>query len=254
MSTVARAERWTGEAILFDLFGTVVHFAPHVPAVQVGGATRRTMMQWLCDTAAREVPEIAFADLCTAIMTVTEELVRARPPEYLEVPSRERFRRALARVGIEGRRGGQLAETLSLAHMGHLASLTALPAGHRELLEAAAARYRVGLVSNFDHAPTARRVLATHGVEQFFEVVVISDDVGRRKPHPAIFLEALARLGCAPAATLFVGDSATEDLVGAHRAGLPAAWINARGEPLPEGVPEPAFVIAGLPDLGRLLA
>lgn len=254
MASRATTSRWTGDAILFDLFGTVVHFAPHVPAVPVGGATRRTTMSWLGATAERELPEVAFADLSAAVLAVTEEVIRARPPEFLEVPSRERFRRALSRVGVDGPRGADLAETLSLAHMGHLASLTELPAGYADVLGAVAARYRIGLVSNFDHGPTARRILATHGIERCFDVVVISDELGRRKPHPAIFQEAVARLGCAPAATLFVGDSATEDVVGARQAGLSVAWINPRGEPLPDGVPEPELVVESLHELARLVA
>jgi len=245
--------RWTGEAILLDLFGTVVHFAPQVPTVQVGGAVRRTTMPWLCETAERELPEVAFAALSAALLEVTGELVRDRPPEYREVPSRERFRRALVRVGISDERCLHLAETLSLAHMGHLASLTLLPSGHTEALRTLGARYRLGLVSNFDHGPTARRILATHGVEQFFEVILISEELGRRKPHPEIFLEAVGRLGCRPGATLFVGDSPTEDVAGAHAAGLPVVWLNPRGEPLPDGVPAPEFTLPGLPDLTALV-
>src|SRR5580765_1242753 len=88
-------------AILFDLFGTVVHFAPRAPTEGSGfGAP----MAWLREAAARELPGVRFEDLLPALMEVSAELVRQRPPEYLEVPSRERFRRAVERVGFVAER------------------------------------------------------------------------------------------------------------------------------------------------------
>jgi len=242
------------EVVLFDLFGTVVHFVPQVPTVQVAGGHWHSAMGWLCETAERELPHVDFDDLLASLLHVTEEIVRQRPPEYREVPSRERFRRALVRCGIDDASAVAAAERLSLAHMAHLASKTVLPGGHVALLEALAAGYRLGLVSNFDHAPTARRVLAVHGVARFFEVTVISDEFGRRKPHPGIFDAALRGMGVHADQALFVGDSVSDDVVGAHNAHLPVAWLNPKAEPLPPGTPPPQHVIAQLDELATLLA
>src|SRR5512143_1555243 len=104
-------------ALLFDLFGTVVQFQPQVPTVEVAGTPWRTTMGWLRAAAERELPHVPFDDLLPALMQVTEDIVRARPPEYFEVLSRERFRRALLRVGIATDHAGDIAERLSLAHM-----------------------------------------------------------------------------------------------------------------------------------------
>ena len=239
--------------VLFDLFGTVIHFAPQVPTVQVAGNPWRSTMGWLRDAAAHELPQVPFDDLLAALMQVTEELVRQRPPEYLEVPSRERFRRALVRCGSDDERTPAIAQRLSLAHMGHLASRTMLPPGHAAVLQALAARHRLGLVSNFDHAPTARRVLTEHGVAPFFEVILISDEFGRRKPHPAIFEAALRDLKVRADQAVFVGDSISDDVAGAHNAQLRVAWFNPEGEPLPAGAPAPQLVIRELRDLVELL-
>jgi HAD superfamily hydrolase (TIGR01549 family) len=241
-------------AVLFDLFGTVVHFAPQVPAVQAAGGGWRSAMGWLREAAASEVPYVGFDDLLSSLLQVTEEIVRQRPPEYREVPSRERFRRALVRCGLKDEAAVASAERLSLVHMAHLASKTAVPAGHVVLLEGLAATYRLGLVSNFDHGPTARRILAGHGVAHFFEVTVISDEFGRRKPHRAIFDAALGAMGVNADQALFVGDSVNDDVVGAHNARLPVAWLNPKAEPLPPGTPPPQHVIAQLDELATLLA
>src|SRR3990172_5152190 len=110
--------------LLLDLFGTVVHFAPQVPAVEVAGTQWRTTMGWLQVAAEGALPEVVFTDLLGALMHVTQEIVHARAPEYHEVPSRDRFGRALVHLGVESTRAPAIAEQLSLAHMQHLASMT----------------------------------------------------------------------------------------------------------------------------------
>jgi putative hydrolase of the HAD superfamily len=49
---------------------------------------------------------------------------------------------------------------------------------------------------------------------------VFSSEVGKRKPHPAIFETALERLGVEPERALFVGDRRFEDIRGAKEAGM----------------------------------
>jgi HAD superfamily hydrolase (TIGR01549 family) len=246
--------RWRGRAILFDLFGTVVHFVARVPAIQTAGSQWRAAMQWLREAAARDLPQIAFEDLLTVLMRVTEEIVRQRPPDYREVPSRERFRRALRQLGVEAERAPEIAARLSLAHMSHLASMTAVHPGNVRLLAELAPQYRLGLISNFDHGPTVRRILTEHGLAQFFSAILISDDFGQRKPHPAIFEAALRALGVTAADALFIGDSVSDDVGGAHNVRLPVAWLNAKREILPPDVPAPDYVIAELTELPLLLA
>jgi len=241
-------------AVLFDLFGTVVHFQAHVPTVEVAGTPWRSTMNWLRDTAERELPEVRFDELLPMLMQVTEEMVRGRAPEYLEIPSRERFRRALTRLGIDAARAPAIAERLSLAHMGHLASMTVLPPAHLPVLRELATRHRLALVSNFDHAVTAQRILVGHGIASLFDPTLISETFGRRKPHPAIFEAALAHLQVRAADAVFIGDSVGDDVVGAHNAGLRVVWVNAKGAPLPTGAPAPTHVIAQLTELPALLS
>lgn len=240
-------------ALLFDLFGTVVHFAPRVPTIEVAGTAWRTTMGWLRASAERELPAVPFEALLQALMAVTEAIVRRRPPEYLEVPSRERFRRALVRVGVEAAQAPVVAERLSMIHMAHLASTTQLPEGHAALLAELAARYPLGLVSNFDHAATARRVLSEHGVAACFSSVRISEEFGRRKPHPAIFHAALGDLGVDARDAVFIGDSLGDDVVGARSAGLAVVWVNAKGDAPPDSMPPPDHSITHLAALRALL-
>ena len=87
-----------------------------------------------------------------------------------------------------------------------------------------------------------------------FQAVVVSADVGWRKPKPAIFEAAFRRLGIGPADALFVGDRADIDVVGAKAVGMAVAWLNPSGEAAPPGLPEPEYELKSLAELERILA
>lgn len=84
--------------------------------------------------------------------------------------------------------------------------------------------YRVGLITNNVKEGSATwRALVP--VDELFEVVVDSCEVGMRKPNPAIFLHALELLGdVAPGEAVFLDDS-PGNVAGARRAGLHAILV-----------------------------
>jgi len=89
----------------------------------------------------------------------------------------------------------------------------------------------IGLVSNaFDPPSLLHRDLDELAVAERLDVAVFSSEVGKRKPHPAIFERALDTLGVTPAETVFVGDRLYEDVRGAGELGMTtvqALWFRA---------------------------
>jgi len=84
--------------------------------------------------------------------------------------------------------------------------------------------YRLGLITNnvSEGRATWRAMLP---LDELFEIVVDSSEVGMRKPNPAIFHHALALLGgIAPEAAVFLDDS-SGNVIGAQRAGLQAILV-----------------------------
>jgi phosphoglycolate phosphatase len=76
-------------------------------------------------------------------------------------------------------------------------------------------------------------LLASSGLQKYFDVIVTSDRAGARKPDPAIFLDACRRLGVRPAEACVIGDSAN-DADGARAAGcrfllVPYGYREGRG-------------------------
>jgi putative hydrolase of the HAD superfamily len=88
----------------------------------------------------------------------------------------------------------------------------------------------VGLVSNFDHPPHVRRILSENGWATVFDTVIISSDVGVKKPDPAIFALALKRTGIAAADAIYVGDT-HDDVTGAIAAGIQPVFISRMDNP-----------------------
>jgi putative hydrolase of the HAD superfamily len=117
-----------------------------------------------------------------------------------------------------------------------------------------AAHHRLGLVTN-GAACLQREKLDASGLGASFDAIVISAELGAGKPDPAVFREALRRLGDPPNATM-VGDSYARDVEGALAAGLDAVWLNRPGAPRPDGAASPAAVpeIRSLSELADAIA
>jgi putative hydrolase of the HAD superfamily len=88
--------------------------------------------------------------------------------------------------------------------------------------------HRLGIVSN-GLGRQQRDKLANTGIIDRFECIVISAEVGERKPDAAIFRRACASAGCAPSEAVYVGDRYETDALGARRAGLTGVWLDREG-------------------------
>jgi putative hydrolase of the HAD superfamily len=85
----------------------------------------------------------------------------------------------------------------------------------------------IALVTDGD-VSIQRGKLASLDLAEAFDVIIYSDDLGRqcRKPSPAPFLLALARLGISPGHAVFVGDRPDKDIAGAMASGMRAVRVH----------------------------
>ncbi len=243
-------------AILFDLFDTLVLFDRNrLPEVHINGRSFRSTAGHLYPVLAPHAPGVDLPRFFEALIWSWQEAERLRAADYREVGAPERFNLLFRRLGLDpGRIPPEVTEALLETHKRYLAQAAEFPPDHRDLLTGLSGRYRLGIVSNFDYAPMARWILDRERVTDLFEAVVVSADVGWRKPKAAIFEAALGRLGIAPRDALFVGDRADIDVLGAKAVGMAAAWVNPNGESVPPGIPAPDFEVKALAELGRILA
>ena len=96
--------------------------------------------------------------------------------------------------------------------------------GARELLCDLRGSYRLGLLTNGPSEmqwPKIERL----GIQPLFNVILVSGDVGTRKPDRLIFEQFLRRLGVTAKEVLYVGNSYRTDVAGAKDVGMLSAWI-----------------------------
>lgn len=242
-------------AVLFDLFDTLVRFdRERLPQIRIDGRTVRSTAGHLHAVLRAHAPHVSLERCYEALVGSWQEAERRRSVDHREVPAAERFADFFRRLALDAARlPAGLTQALLDAHRRELARAALFPDHHRRLLERLARRHRLAVVSNFDYSPTALTILEAAGVKDLFVAIVVSDEVGWRKPRPDIFHAALARVDAAPAEALFVGDRADIDVLGAQGAGLDAAWLNPDRDPLPPGVAPPTYEIRDLAELEPIL-
>lgn len=103
------------------------------------------------------------------------------------------------------------------------------PAAAEGLDALARGGYRMGIISNATYGPFIGWALQRLGVSGYFEHIVVSADVGLRKPRREIFDAALAAMRVPAAAAVYVGNDYLKDIVGAKLAGLRAIWLPHHG-------------------------
>jgi phosphoglycolate phosphatase len=177
-------------AVLIDLDGTLLDTAPDLAAAANA---------MLADLHLAQLPAGAVREF---IGQGIDALVRrcldaAGAQAGVEALARERF--ALHYAALNGR------------------AARAFPGVAEGLERMRAARLRLACVTN-KPARFTLPLLERAGLAGIFDAVVTSDAVGRRKPDPALFLEACRRLGVAAQEAAAVGDS-ENDALGARAAG-----------------------------------
>ena len=214
-------------AVLFDLFDTLVDLhMDRLPEVMIQGRKLRSTYPVLHDVLREQgVVDIDFERFATTLSKLDSELRHVMQVQRVEVPTTRRFALLLERLEVPR---PELAGLLTIAHMDRLAAQVEYLPHHKEVLTSLRERARLGVCSNFTHTPTAHRVLDRAGLASLMDAVVVSEEVGFRKPRPEIFRAALDRLGVSAAETLHVGDNLAADVGGAAALGMPSVWLTRR--------------------------
>lgn len=110
-----------------------------------------------------------------------------------------------------------------------------------------AKKFQLGVISNGSRDVQYQK-LETLGIKDLFHCIVLSEEVGIRKPDPRIFWKATTSLDMEPEECLYVGDSYGTDILGAKKAGMQTCWFNPKNL-LPQEDVEPDFEIHTLDEI-----
>jgi HAD superfamily hydrolase (TIGR01509 family) len=197
-----RNHRRPADAVLFDFHGTIAQVEDPVDWVVAAA--------WACGVAVEPARATGLADRLVMAGRAGGPVPSRVPPHLMEVWAERDLSPHAHRAAYSG-----LADTVDTGIDGLAEALyerLLVPDGWRlypdtlpTLQTLRGAGVAVAVVSNigFDLRPLAAEL----GIAEYVDAWVLSCDLGRCKPDPAIFTYACGALGADPARTLMVGDT-----------------------------------------------
>ena len=204
------------KAVIFDFIGTLVN---------CGGYTMEASRDKLYAALRAEGFDIDKDKFLEAYILAHEKYRKVRYEQLREVTNAVWVAEALCSQGFKVSADNcRVRSSLNVFFKDFIDTLE-LRAGAKTLIEKAQQQCKVGLISNFTHAPVIYKSLKQLGINTYFNVVVVSEENGWRKPSSYIFQEALNKLQVQACETVYIGDSPIEDIKGAKQAGLKTVFV-----------------------------
>ena len=97
--------------------------------------------------------------------------------------------------------------------------------GSRELLELLRKNVKTGVITNGLVIEQQEKIRLCQ-IGNLIDYLIISEEVGHRKPNKEIFVEALRRADTLPFETVYVGNSWDSDILPASQCGIKTIWLN----------------------------
>ena len=203
-------------AVIFDYIGTLVNCRNYTMDQSKQKLYRALVAEGFC------VAENKFLD---AYNLAHEKYRKVRYEELREVTNAVWVAEALHSLGFEVTADDpRIKAALNVFFQDFIDTLE-LREGAKKLLRQAQQQGKVALISNFTYAPVIYKSLRKIKVNDFFNAVVVSEEVGWRKPSGHIFQHALNCLKVPAAEAVYIGDSPNEDIKGAKAAGLKTVFV-----------------------------
>lgn len=86
-------------------------------------------------------------------------------------------------------------------------------------------RLSIGMITNGFGSFQMANIKAL-GIESAFDVILISEWEGLKKPNPELFHRALNQLNCEPDEAVYIGDHFENDIQAAEAVGMTGIWMN----------------------------
>jgi HAD superfamily hydrolase (TIGR01509 family) len=160
----------------------------------------------------------------------------------------ERSRRILDSLGLDRKYQNKLTE-IYLSLYPDISTPTDSAA---DVVEKLHGKFRLGVISN-GFMDMQYSKLSAIKLKHYFQIIILSENFGIRKPDSRIFHEASSQLDCQPRECLYIGDSFLNDIIGARNAGMYACWYNPGSLAIPESDIIPDIEIKSLDEIIAIL-
>lgn len=209
------------KAVLFDMFDTLMMIRKnhefYSPALM-------RMHRYLNQNGI----DVPFEKFNNAYIKARDELYAAADPNWEEPHFNVRVAETLKALGYNIDVSSPLVAAATSEFCEEFMTYVSIDVEAEAMLKQLYGKYTLGIISNFAIPECVFKLLKTAGINGFFDVVVISGAINKRKPHPEIFKSALSMLGVSAEETAFVGDTIDADVEGAKAAGMKSIYIERR--------------------------
>ncbi len=128
-----------------------------------------------------------------------------------------------------------LIHTLAKEYILHLPDYNYLFEGAIEILTYLQDKYHLHLITNGFHKVQHEKIKNSN-LEPFFEQIITSEDIGVKKPDPAIFDFALKKANATKKESVMIGDNWEADVMGALQFGMKAIYFNPENKLVGESI------------------
>jgi len=206
----------TFKAIIFDYIGTLVSCRSYTMEAS------RQKLHLALMAEGFDVPQDKFL---ASYMMAHEKYRKVRYEQYKEVTNAVWVSEALCNLGFKVAVDDYRIKIALNVFFKDFIDTLELREGAKKLIRQAKRRCKLGLISNFTYSPVIYKSLRQQRLDKAFEAVVVSEEVGWRKPSSHIFQIGLNRLQIKADEAIFIGDSPIEDINGAKQAGLKTVFV-----------------------------
>lgn len=206
------------EAVLFDLFNTLV-------LLENDDAFYMPSLKKLHTHLVKNNINVPFEQFLRAYFEVRDQLYEQTGKTLEEPHFNTRISRTLQKLGHNLSTSHSIVTGATQTFCKEFIKYAHPDKDTPHVLNTLHKKHKLAIVSNLAIPECATQILDKYDLTKYFDVVVISGNINKRKPSPAIYMEALKTLKVTPDKAVFIGDTPGTDIKGAKALGLKAILI-----------------------------
>lgn len=205
------------DTLYFDNWNTLVQ----APDLMRKGSSTSRFHRYL----ASEGVDISLEEFRAAYRPITDRQVKQADNQgFKEFDYKHRLRMVFDALNLPD--SERLTEEAWSSYIDEWPRQTEFFPGVPAMLEELGESYKLGVITNYMDGPTCRAVFDKLGFEQYFDSLVVSAELGYRKPAPVLFETALRETSSKASGSVMVGDTFEADVVGGNLAGMRTVLVD----------------------------
>jgi len=123
--------------------------------------------------------------------------------------------------------------------------------GMKDILDYLEPKYQMFILSNgFQEVQDQK--MENANLKPYFKKMILSDHIGKNKPHPALFKYALQQANTSKESSIMIGDNLNTDILGAKNSHIDQIWFNPHYLSDEKNI-QPTYTIHSLAEIKNIL-